>query len=188
MDENIEVEKKPTLKEMILDYKDKKTRPIIRFFNTIYVVTTLLSYFYYVFYVVRTILKTGLENPISIMLLIALIIYTLILVVCAVISSSMKTAKKRIKRSLRVFKMFKRSITIVSSAVAVMALISTLQAETTSGWTVFVSILSLIMNFFKIMFSLFTMALTAGTSALKFGAKQAVKHVKKKYTKKNSST
>ena len=180
MEEDIfEEQKKPTLKELIFDYKDKKTRPIKRFFNTTYVVTTLLAYFYYVFYVTRYLVKNGVDTPISIMLLIAVSIYTLILVVCAVMSSSIKTAKKRIKRSMRVFKYFKRSITIISSVVAVMALISTLQAEQTSGWAVFVSIVSLILNFLKIMFSLMFMGLSAGTSALKFGAKQTIKHVKK---------
>ena len=39
----------------------------------------------------------------------------------------------------------------------------------------------------KISFALFTMTLSAGTSALKFGAKQTIKHVKKKYANKKSA-
>ena len=145
-EENFEKEKKPSLKELILDYKDKKTRPIKRFFNTLYVVFTLAAYIYYVVYGVTHIVKNGLENPISILLLIAIIIYTLILAICAIMSSSIKTAKKRIKKSMKVFKFFKRSITVISSAVAIVALIATLQAEQTSGWVIFVSIMSLLLK------------------------------------------
>ena len=179
MEEMNQEQKKPSFKELFLDYKDKKTRPIKRFFNTTYVVFTLLAYIYYVVYAIVHIVKNGLDNPISILLLTAVIIYTLILGVCAIISSSIKTAKKRIKKSLRVFKIFKRSITIISSVVAVVALVATLQAETTSGWTMFVSITSLIFNFFKISFALTGIMFTAGTSALKFGAKRTLKHIKK---------
>ena len=180
-------QKKPTLKELFLDYKDKRVGPIQRKFNAIYVIVTLLAYFYYLFYGITHIVKYGLEDPVSILLLIAIIIYTLILVICAIMSSSIKTAKKRIKKSMKVFKFFKRSITIISSVVAVVALISTLQAENTSGWAIFVSIFSLFINMIKISFALFTMTLSAGTSALKFGAKQTIKHVKKKYANKKSA-
>ncbi len=179
MEEMDQEQKKPSFKELFLDYKDKKTRPIKRFFNTTYVVFTLIAYIYYLVYAVMHIVKNGLDNPISILLLTAVIIYTLILAVCAIISSSMKTAKKRIKKSLRVFKIFKRSITIISSVVAVVALITALQSETMSGWTMFVSITSLILNFFKISFALMGIMFTAGTSALKFGAKRTIKHIKK---------
>jgi len=179
MEEMDQEQKKPSFKELFLDYKDKKTRPIKRFFNTTYVVFTLIAYIYYLVYAVMHIVKNGLDNPISVLLLTAVIIYTLILAVCAIISSSMKTAKKRIKKSLRVFKIFKRSITIISSVVAVVALITALQSETMSGWTMFVSITSLILNFFKISFALMGIMFTAGTSALKFGAKRTIKHIKK---------
>lgn len=180
-------QKKPTLKELFLDYKDKRVGPIQRKFNAIYVIVTLLAYFYYLFYGITHIVKYGLEDSVSILLLIAIIIYTLILVICAIMSSSIKTAKKRIKKSMKVFKFFKRSITIISSVVAVVALISTLQAENTSGWVIFVSIFSLFINMIKISFALFTMTLSAGTSALKFGAKKTMKYIKKNYPKKKSA-
>lgn len=175
---------KPSFKEILIGYKDKKTRPFVKFFNTLYVVTTLLSYLYYVVYAVIHITKNGLDNPVSIMLLIAVIVYTIILVTCAVISSSFKTAKQRIKRSLKAFKYLRRSITIVSSIVAITALIAAIKADTMSGWTIFVSIVSLIFNFIKVMFSLMMMGLSAGASALKFGTKAAYKHYKKTHTKK----
>ena len=181
MEQEIEQEqKKPSLKELILGYKDKKISPIKRAFNTTYVVFTLLAYIYYVVYATIHIVKNGLENPISILLLVAVIIYTLILAVCAIMSTSIKTAKKRIKKSLRVFKVFKRSITIISSVVAVVALIATLKADQSSGWTIFVSIMSLIFNFIKISFAIMGIMFTASASALKFGAKQTVKHLRKK--------
>ncbi len=179
--------KKPTFKEMVLDYKDKTVGPIVKLFNVIYVVTTLLAYFYYVFYVITYIYKNGTDSTISILLMVAVGIYTLILVACAIISSSIKTAKKRIRKALKAFRFFKRSITIVSSVVAVMALISTLQAENTSGWAVFVSIFSLVTNFIKIMFSILTMGISAGTSVLKFGAKASIKYYKKQKAKKKAA-
>ncbi len=188
MEEKNEEQIKPSFKELFLDYKEQKTRPIKRFFNTIYVVFTLIAYFYYLVYAILHIVKNGLENPISILLLIAIIIYTLILGVCAIISSTIKTAKKRIKKSLRVFRIFKRSITIISSAVAVVTLITALQAETTSGWALFISITSLIFNFFKISFALMGIMFTAGTSALKFGVKRTVKRIRKELSTSDNKT
>ena len=176
--EQQEQQEKPSFKEMLIGYKDRATKPIIRIFNGTYIAFTLIAYIYYVVYAITNIVKNGIDNPISILLLIAVSLYTLILATCAIVSSSMKTAKKRIKRYLRMFKYLKRSITIISSVVAIMALIAALQGETTSGWTVFVSIMSLIMNFFKIMFALFMMGVSAGTSIFKFGAKRAIKHFK----------
>ena len=176
--EQIEQQEKPSFKEMLIGYKDKTTRPFIRFFNGFYIVTTLLAYLYYVVFSIINIIKNGIENPVSIMLLVAVIIYTAILITCAVVSSSFKTAKRRIKRSLKAFKYLKRSITITSSIVAIIALVATLKSDAVSGWTIFVSIVSLIMNFIKVMFALFMMSLSAGTSVLKFGAKRAVKKLK----------
>ena len=182
-EENIE-QQKPSFKELLIGYKDKKTRPFIRFFNALYVITTILSYLYYVVYAAIHITKNGLDNPVSIMLLIAVIVYTIILVACAIMSSSFKTAKARIKRSMKVFKYLRRSITIVSSVVAITALVAAFKADTMSGWTIFVSIVSLIFNFVKVMFTLMMMGLSAGASALKFGTKAAVRHYKKTHTKK----
>ena len=186
-DEIFEEEKKPTFKELFLDYKDKKVRPIKRFFNTIYVGFTLFAYIFYLVTSITHIVKYGLDTPVSILLLIAIIIYTLILVVCAIMSSSIKTAKKRIKKSMKVFRIFKRSITIVSSVVAIVALIATLQADVTSGWTVFVSIMSLVFNFIKVSLAIAGIAFTAGTSVLKFGAKRTVKKLKGKLPQKKSA-
>lgn len=188
MEDNIfEENKKPTLKELFLDYKEKHVGPIQRKFNAIYVIITLIAYFFYLGYGITHIAKYGLEEPISILLLIAIIVYTLILIVCVAMSSSIKTARKRINKSMKVFRFFKRSITIVSSAVAIIALFSTLQADKTSGWAVFVSILSLFINAIKITFAIFTMTISAGFGVLKFGAKQTVKHYKKKVNNKKSA-
>ena len=186
MDMN-EKEKTPSFKEMIVGYADQKTRPIIRLFNGLYLAVTLLAYLYYLVYVVIHVVKNGIDNPISILLVIAVSIYTVILVACALASSSFKTAKKRIKKNLKWFKILKRSITIGSSIVAIIALVATFKSEDPSAWTIVVSIFSLIMNIIKISFALFMITLSAGTSALKFGTKQAYRYAKKKYSLKKTA-
>ena len=75
MEEKNEEQIKPSFKELFLDYKEQKTRPIKRFFNTIYVVFTLIAYFYYLVYAILHIVKNGLENPISILLILTIKVY-----------------------------------------------------------------------------------------------------------------
>ena len=178
--EEIVEQEKPSFKEMLIGYKDKKVGPIVKFFNGFYIFTTLAAYLYYVIYASIRIAKNGLDNPLSIVLLIAVVLYTIILATCALMSSSVKTAKKRIKRSMKPFKILKRSITIASATISVIALISAFKSETLSNTTIVVSIFSLILNLIKIWFSILMIGLSAGTSALKFGAKQTYKYVKKK--------
>ncbi len=188
MDKDIfEENKKPTLKDLFLDYKDKRIGPIQRKFNAIYVIVTLLLYLYYLGYGTVFIVKYGLEEPASILLLIAIIIYTLILVICAIISSSIKTAKKRIKKTMKVFNYFKTSVIIISSIVAIIALVATVRSDSISGWTMFVSIFSLIMNMIRITFALITLTFSAGTSVIKYGAKKTMKYIKKNYSNKKSA-
>jgi len=182
MDENINLEQQeqaPSCKELVLDYKDKTTNSIVRFFNVSYVILTLIQYLYYVFYVTYNILKNGLDYPISILFLVAVVIYTAILVACAIMSSTMKSARKRIKKSMKAFRYLKRSITIISSIVAIIALITAIQSDTLEGWTLFISIFSLILNFIKIVFSLLLMFVSTGVTLLKISAKQGTKYIKK---------
>lgn len=180
-------QEKPSFKEMLIGYKDKKVGPIVKHFNRLYIFTTLAAYIYYVIYASIHITKNGLENPMSILMLVAVVLYTGILVGSIAVSSSFKSAKKRFKRSMKPFKIFKRSLTIANAVIAVVALISAFKSETLSTTTIVVSILSLILNLIKIWFSLFMIGLSAGTSALKFGAKQTYKYVKKKYQQKNTA-
>ena len=173
-------QQKPSFKEMFIGYKDRALGPIGKTFNRLYIAVTLLAYIYYVVYVSIHIAKNGLENPMSILMLIAVILYTGILIGSIVVSSSFKNAKKRFKKSMKPFKIFKRSLTIANAVISIVALISALQSDTLSTTTLVVSIITLIFNIIKIMFTMFMISISAGTSALKLGAKTAVKYALKK--------
>lgn len=168
--------------EQVVEKKQRPLSPIAKFFNKLYVITTLIAYIYYVVYASITIAKHGLDYPISILLLIAVSLYTIILVVFGLLSSSVKTAKKRLKKPMKAFKFFKRTITVISTVVAIIAICSTFNNEAANAWTWIVSIFSLIINLIKIYFTLISMVFSAGSSALKFGAKTTYKIAKKKYT------
>ena len=168
--------------EVVVEEPIKKPQSKIKkFFNRFYVITTLIAYIYYVIYASVTIYKNGLEDPISILLLIAVSLYTIILVGFGLFSSSVKNAKKRLRKPMKAFRFFKRTITVISTAVAIVAIISAFNNPSMDVWTWIVSIFSLIINLIKIYFNLMSMAFAAGTSALKFGAKATYKSVKKKY-------
>ena len=162
--------------------KEKPLSPIAKFFNKIYVITTLIAYIYYVIYASITIAKNGIDYPISILLLVAVSLYTIILVTFGLLSRSVKDAKKRLKKPMKAFKFFKRTITVISTAVAIVAIIATFNNDSLDVWTWIVSIFSLIINLIKIYFTLISMAFAAGTSAVKIGAKTTYKIAKKKYT------
>ena len=166
----------------MVEQKQKPLSPIAKFFNKIYIITTLIAYIYYVIYASITIAKNGIDYPISILLLVAVGLYTIILVTFGLLSKSVKDAKKRLRKPMKAFKFFKRTITVISTVVAIVAIVATFNNDSLDVWTWIVSIFSLIINLIKIYFTLIGMALSAGTSALKFGAKTTYKIAKKKYT------
>ena len=159
----------------------KPLSPFAKFFNKVYIITTLIAYIYYVIYASVTVAKNGIDYPISILLLVAVGLYTIILVSFGLLSKSVKDAKKRLRKPMKAFRFFKRTITVISTAVAIVAIVSTFSNDSLDVWTWIVSIFSLIINLIKIYFTLIGMAFSAGTSALKFGAKTTYKIAKKKY-------
>lgn len=136
-----------------------------RFFDITYLVFTLISYISFVFYAGTIIKNYGFEDWISIVFLVVLCVYTIVLVSCLCFASTLNQGNKRFKAAWKVFSYFKYATYVIGGVISILALISVFQNET-NGWVIFVSIISLISNLFKIAFSLLAMTFKTGAGII----------------------
>ena len=179
--ETVIQEQKPRKKT----FKDK----INRFFNVIYIITTLVSFLYYAFYSYSTIKEYGfdnemiLKNVISYMLVVAVVAYALILIISAIISSSVKTAKGRINKASVYLGYFKKIIKLMNILVSVIILASAVAATKISDVHGFKQTMAYILSIIQLVFTVFKLMFKTASLTTKIGVNTTKKIIKKKVAK-----
>lgn len=164
----------------------------MRFFDKLYIFTTLFSFLYYAFYSYKTIKEYGFDNEmalktvISYMLVVAVIAYALILIISAIISSSVKSAKGRISNASVYLGYFKKIIKLMNILVSVVILASAVAATKISDVHGIKETIAYIISIIQLIFTIIKLMFKTASLTTKIGVNATKKIIKKKKAQKKA--